>query len=193
MTGRPRKFDDDAVIEAAMQVFWTQGYEGTSAQDLCHWTGLGKGSLYNAFGSKQKLYEKALLRYQKLGLAAQLSILNNNVPVKEKLRALLIWGIEDDLSGQERRSCMALFASMERSSKDTRVDIITQAYVKKLDKALNEVFQSGQNSGEIASTIPSQRMARAFLSSYYGLRVLGQSMRDRDFLHDVMEGMLDRI
>ena len=75
MSGRPKEYDDSAVIDAAMDVFWTNGYEDSSTQELCERTGLGRGSLYHAFGSKQNLYEQALRRYQELGLQAQTDIL----------------------------------------------------------------------------------------------------------------------
>ncbi|MDX7988114.1 TetR/AcrR family transcriptional regulator [Xenorhabdus sp. 12] len=193
MSGRPREFDDETVIEAAMQVFWSNGYEGSSAQKLCEKTGLGKGSLYNAYGSKQKLYEKALLRYQQLGLEMQLEILNGPGSAKERLRALLLWGIEGDLNDKERRSCMALFAVMERGSKDPAIGKITQAYIKRLEHALHSVFLSGKDSGEITNEQSVSELARAFLSSYYGLRIIGQSIRDRSFLLDIMEGTLAKI
>lgn len=58
-SGRPREFKDNAVIDAAMEVFWDNGYESCSTEALCNKTGLGRGSLYNAFGSKHELYEQA--------------------------------------------------------------------------------------------------------------------------------------
>ena len=73
--GRPRQFEDKEIIDAAITVFSSNGYAGTSAQNLCDVTGLGRGSLYNAFGSKQALYEQALLRSHEKTMAAQLSIL----------------------------------------------------------------------------------------------------------------------
>ena len=63
-----------AIADAAMQVFWRRGYAATSVQDLVDGTGLGRGSLYNAFGSKQGLYEAALRRYHEL-TAANLDLL----------------------------------------------------------------------------------------------------------------------
>lgn len=57
---RTKDFEPDDVADAAMQVFWRRGYAATSVQDLVDGTGLGRGSLYNAFGSKQGLYEAAL-------------------------------------------------------------------------------------------------------------------------------------
>ncbi|MFD7430362.1 TetR/AcrR family transcriptional regulator [Streptomyces sp. NPDC059818] len=61
--GRPRIFDMEAVLEAAMLLFWEQGYEGTSLAQLRGATGLSSASLYGAFGSKEGLFEKAVEHY----------------------------------------------------------------------------------------------------------------------------------
>ncbi len=193
MSGRPREFDDLSIIEAAMDVFWSNGYEGSSAQALVDNTGLGRGSLYNAFGSKQKLYHQALRHYHELGLQKQRALLEAPGTAKERLRALLEWAIEDDLNQTQKRSCMALFAALERSNKDMVVDKITRTYVAKLEQILCHVFALGQRNGELSSQRSPLEMSRAFLSSYYGLRVLGQSLRDKDFLQDVLEGTMAQL
>jgi TetR/AcrR family transcriptional repressor of nem operon len=193
MTGRPREFDDTAAIDAAMQVFWSNGYEGSSTQELCDRTGLGKGSLYNAFGSKSKLYKLALERYQKLALEAQMRILASPGTAKDRLRALLQWGVDGDLNAGERRNCMALFAAMERAHKDPAIEKIVRSNTMRLEGALCHVFTTGQRQGEISSDRPALDMTRAFLSSYYGLRILGQSMPDRAFLQDALEGTMARL
>ena len=190
MSGRPREFDDEAVIEAAMEVFWTHGYEASSAQALVEGTGLGRGSLYNAFGSKQKLYHRALEHYQAHGIQAQAAILHGTGSVKERLRALMQWGIEGDLDPVKQRGCMAIFAALERAGKDPMVVQISRVYVHRLEQALCEVFSAGQRTGEIATGQTPLSLARAFLSSYYGLRVLGRAMPERAFLQDTMEGCL---
>lgn len=192
MSGRPRKFDDSAVIKAAMDVFWSNGYDGASAEELCERTGLGRGSLYNAFGNKQKLYEIALRRYQEQGLQAQADILNGPGSVKERLLALMRWGIEDDLGPNRGRGCMALFAVLDRAGKDPVVAEISRVYVFKLEQVLCHLFTVGQRNGEVSSESSALELSRAFLSSYYGLRVLGQSMPDREFLEDVIKGTLAR-
>ena len=60
---RPREFDEGAVLDAAVLCFWKQGYEATSVRDLVAHTGITAASLYNAFGDKRALYEKALDHY----------------------------------------------------------------------------------------------------------------------------------
>ncbi len=61
--GRPRAFDNDTVVGAAMELFWRSGYAGVSVPDLSVATGLSSSSLYNAYGSKLSLFEAALDRY----------------------------------------------------------------------------------------------------------------------------------
>ena len=61
---RAKEFTPDTVLEQAMELFWEQGYEATSAQDLVDHTGLSRSSLYNTFGSKQELYLRALDHYR---------------------------------------------------------------------------------------------------------------------------------
>jgi AcrR family transcriptional regulator len=62
--GRPREFDTDRALERAMELFWRQGYEGTSLADLTRALGLTRPSLYAAFGSKEGLFLKALDLYE---------------------------------------------------------------------------------------------------------------------------------
>lgn len=61
--GRPRSFDRDAALRRAMELFWTQGYEGTSVGDLTRTLGISSPSLYAAFGSKQQLFREAIALY----------------------------------------------------------------------------------------------------------------------------------
>ncbi|MEU1208614.1 TetR/AcrR family transcriptional regulator [Nocardia sp. NPDC005825] len=61
--GRPRSFDPDAALDRALEVFWRNGYEGTSLTDLTTAMGINKPSLYAAFGNKEELFSKVLARY----------------------------------------------------------------------------------------------------------------------------------
>src|SRR5688572_7654258 len=60
MAGRPRLLEEDQMLEKAVELFWQNGYEATSMEDLLHCMSLNKGSLYHVFGSKRELFSKAL-------------------------------------------------------------------------------------------------------------------------------------
>ena len=188
--GRPRQFEDEEVIDAAVAVFSENGFAGTSAQDLCDGTGLGRGSLYNAFGSKQALYEQALLRSHEKSMSAQLAILKKAGPAKERLRTLLLWGVAEDLEQAEQHDAMVLFSALERGSKDEVVAKLNREYRQRLEKALVAVFTEGQANKEFGRKASAVEMARGFLAGYYGLRVLNKNIADKDILDDVVAGLL---
>src|SRR5262245_40801913 len=60
---RPREFDEDSVLGAARDLFWSTGYAGTSMDGIAGVTGLGKGSLYGAFGGKRELFHRVFDDY----------------------------------------------------------------------------------------------------------------------------------
>src|SRR6201993_1467564 len=62
--GRPRGFDENAALEAAMRVFWAKSYEGATLSDLTSAMGINKSSMYAAFGDKAALFRRAMERYQ---------------------------------------------------------------------------------------------------------------------------------
>ena len=74
---RPKEFDAEKVLATAADVFWRRGYEVVSIQDLEAATGLGRGSLYNAFGDKEGLFIAALDRYIERHGAAPFRHLSN--------------------------------------------------------------------------------------------------------------------
>ncbi|MGW0203030.1 TetR/AcrR family transcriptional regulator [Nonomuraea sp. NPDC003201] len=186
--GRPREFSDRAVVDAAMEVFWEKGYEATSTQDLCERTGLGRGSLYNAFGSKHRLYEEAIRRYAETKAEAQLAMLAEPGSVRARLRDLMLGVIDADMADPGRRGCLALNAATEFSGRTEAVAGLVRRQFADLEQALQRLVELGQSTGELSSDRPPRQVARAFQSAYYGLRVLAKVTDDRAALLDVVDG-----
>ena len=63
VSGRPRGFDADVALDAAVDVFWRRGYDGASLSELTAAMGINRPSLYAAFGDKEQLFQSALDRY----------------------------------------------------------------------------------------------------------------------------------
>src|ERR1700761_2243502 len=93
---RPREFDRDVALDRAIGVFWANGFAATSTEDLTAAMGIGRQSLYNAFGDKRRLYLEALGAYQARSVGGHLARLNGPVSPLEGVRDLLLGLIPDD-------------------------------------------------------------------------------------------------
>src|SRR5580693_289284 len=87
---RPRGFDSEHVVDRAMELFWTQGYEATSVSDLTAELGVHPGSLYRTFGDKHALFLRALARYRDSQARALAPVLLAGGPVLPRIRAVLL-------------------------------------------------------------------------------------------------------
>ena len=80
---RPKEFDPEVAVDRAMDLFWRKGYGATSPNDLVAELGIGKGSLYAAFGSKRALFDLALDRYRERQGDTLTEIIDRPGPVLE--------------------------------------------------------------------------------------------------------------
>ncbi|HEY4316581.1 MAG TPA: TetR/AcrR family transcriptional regulator [Herbaspirillum sp.] len=112
---RPREFDEDKVLQAALHVFWEKGYEGTSLSDLLDAMGLTKSSLYKAFGSKEALFWRVIERYQRDYLDFRHAALAE--PTPRRIAERLLDGIIDLHSGRMNPvGCLELNTALAGSS-----------------------------------------------------------------------------
>ncbi|MEC1177098.1 TetR/AcrR family transcriptional regulator [Metasolibacillus meyeri] len=191
--GRPREFDYSTIVDVAMKTFWIRGYEGCSTQDLCSDTGLGKGSLYNTFGSKHKLYKQVLERYHETGIREQRKLLDTPISVRERLSNFFEWALNEDFDNIDPKGCLLIKASVERANNDLMVQEIFSRHVEALKQAIEKVMEEGLRTGEILKKQSAKELASLFLSSYYGFRVLNVSMQDRVLAEQVVKGTMESI
>ena len=74
---RPRAFDEESVLDNAMNIFWSKGFEATSIQDLVNETGLNRASMYASFGDKKALFLRVLDHYSQKISAQRFADLRN--------------------------------------------------------------------------------------------------------------------
>ncbi|MGW4050250.1 TetR/AcrR family transcriptional regulator [Streptomyces sp. NPDC004779] len=187
---RPRTFDEERVLTAAMETFWRLGYDGTSTRDLSAGTGLGPSSLYNAFGDKRSLYLRALRHYHETSTAEQVALLQGPGPVKDRLRRLMVRAVDADLDEAGRRGCFTINAAVEAASDDRDVRDLAARSFDQVADALHAALSDGRRTGEIRAAGDLRTLARRIQSTYYGLRVLGRIQRDRQVLLDTVESTL---
>jgi TetR/AcrR family transcriptional regulator, transcriptional repressor for nem operon len=194
---RPRTFDEDRAVEAAMRTFWANGYEATTTEDLCVATGLGRSSIYNTFSSKHELFRRALLRYVETTTATQLGILEDEGrPPVERLRALFAAVVEGEVATRrDGRSigCLTVNTTVELAGRDPEATEILERDVERRTVALRLVIDAGQRAGEIASGRDPAALARYLNAVIGGMRVAGQGGADRAVLQSIADTALDAL
>ncbi|RJO69174.1 TetR/AcrR family transcriptional regulator [Nocardia panacis] len=186
---RPRGFDEEQAVEAAMRAFWACGYEGTSTQDLCAATGLGRSSIYNAFAGKHDLYERALRRYMETKNAGVFSVLDGDGTAKEKVRELLDRAIEwpaTDPSG-----CLVVNTMVELGPRDEAVAATLRSDLEQRLGALTATLRAGQLAGEIENRRDARDLAHFVVATISGMRVAARGGADRAALTAIAETALD--
>ncbi len=176
---RPREFDEERVLDAVMETFWRYGYEGTSAQNLVDATGLGRGSLYAAYASKDGLFEQALRRYHKRAQGHVDQLREPGSPV-ERIRALMQGIVDADLGATERRGCLATNSAIEVASRDPHVADLVRGNFNILTRGIEETIRRGQDTGEIRSTTDAETLALFVFNAVQGLRVLTSTASSQD-------------
>ena len=187
---RPRTFDPDAALEAALDVFHAKGYEATSVQDLVDATGLSRSSLYAAFGDKHGLYLAALDRYAEAGRRA-LSDLCGCASPAAALRTFFEHVAEaGPEGGLPPRGCLLTNAAAECASRDPDTARRAAAARQGMTDAFERVVRDAQAAGEVAPDRDARALARFLAGAVFGLRGLAKAGAAPDELADVVETTL---
>ncbi|MBV7489570.1 TetR/AcrR family transcriptional regulator [Pseudomonas sp. PDM30] len=192
---RTKEFEQDEIVDAAMQVFWQLGYCATSIQDLVDGTGLSRSSLYNAFENKHGLYEHVLRRYHDL-TASNIALLQESGSVKALIQQLLLRIVNDELSDTGARGCLAANASLELAGQDKSIAELVSLNFLRLEKALEQALTRGQKTGEILAHKKPRALARFIVNTIQGLRVLSKGsahQNRRQRLLDVVDITMDAL
>jgi TetR/AcrR family transcriptional regulator, transcriptional repressor for nem operon len=184
---RLREFDTDAAVDAAVEVFRSRGYEAASVQDLVDATGVGRGSLYAAFDSKEGIYRAALERYRARYADPLVELLECGRPAREVIREVLTALVDEIVGDRGQRSCLIVGAAVEMIRRDADVARQVGSTTRRLEDAFAALIEAAQARGEIASQHPARDLARFVIATIHGLRVLGAIRTDRGELMATVE------
>ncbi len=190
---RPREFEPEEAVARATEVFWRKGYRATSVQDLVRATGLNRGSIYAAFGSKAGLFAAVMDRYIAGASTQRLLGADDGMPVKILLRDLFDELVEMGATDRERRGCLITNTAIELTSHDREVAGRISANLRDLEEALCRRLERAQESGEITRERDARALARFLVGSMQGLRVMSKVTSERDVLRDIADVALSSL
>lgn len=186
--GRPREFDEDKALEAAMDAFWQKGYEATSLTDLCSCTGLHKGSLYQAFGDKHALFMRSLNHYSESEFKETAAIAFQHESPLESIRAI-VRTVADFAA--EGRGCLMINSMVELAPHDPEVKRAIQGMAEKRLRVITDFLHKAQALGEIRPELQPEKLAQQLMVTLAGAAALVKGMITTEQVNQVLEDLID--
>ena len=169
-----KNFDENEAVRDAMRVFWEKGYEATSLTDLLEGTGLSRGSLYNAFGGKQQLFEQALLEYDRSHRRATLAQLEALDSPQEAFETLFGGLIEEAIEDEARRGCFLVNTALSLESHEPEVQATVKQALKEFEGFFRRGIEVAQARDDMPDSIDAAATAKALLGLVVAIRVLAR-------------------
>jgi TetR/AcrR family transcriptional repressor of nem operon len=191
--GRPLEFDPERALDAAMHVFWSGGYEATSLQDLLKAMGLSKSSFYQAFGSKQQLFERCLGRYREKMATALLEKLNRS-PSGQRFIMDVLYSVADEARGEGKpRGCLVMNTASEFAQSDPMVAGWVAQGVDRFKAVFMAAVQRAQQEGDIAADRDPETLALYLVSSLSGLKTMVKAGAGEKAVKSIVDVILDAL
>ena len=185
MNGRPREFDVQKALERAMELFWRQGYEGTSLSDLTRELGITRPSLYAAFGSKEALFLKALDLYEARAGYREAAL---TAPTAIAYARALLEGAAD-LHGDKRNppGCLGVQGALvcAPQSDEIRTELIRRRRVG--ESLIRDRLKRFKADGDLPSDADPADLARYLSIVIYGITVQAAGGATRKELRNVAD------
>ena len=186
--GRPREFDEERALEAAMDEFWKKGYESTSLNDLCCCTGLHKGSLYQAFGDKHQLFMRSLNHYADREFKEVADVAFQQDSTLDSIRALVRTVCDHAAEG---RGCLMINSMVELAPHDPEVRETLAREGQRRIQVMAQLLEQAQEKGQIRPELDPTRLAQQLMVGLAGSAALVKGLITTEEVMELLESMID--
>jgi AcrR family transcriptional regulator len=158
--GRPRSFDVDRALDRALEVFWSNGLEASSLDDLCEAMAIARPSLYAAFGDKQDLYLAATARFRDRMALAYRDAMVGAQTYRDGVLAYLRAAIALYTSGEVARGCLAVCTATAEAAAHPRIRDALAALLREQDAGFAGTLRRARDRGELPATADPELLAQ---------------------------------
>ena len=171
-TGRPRKFDREGALDAAMQLFWHRGYESTSLDELKRaMGGLSAASFYGAFGSKESLYREALGRYLATYGQVVAPLFDPMLAPRDALEQALRRSARMQTTEGLPKGCMLVLSATNASEENQHLQAFVGAERQRTRDAIRTGINRARASGELRPEVDADGLATLAEALLVGMSV----------------------
>jgi TetR/AcrR family transcriptional repressor of nem operon len=188
---RVKSFDEKKALRKAMEVFWEQGYNATSIQDLVDRMGINRASIYDTYGDKHELFLAALNAYQEEESQRLFDFLQNNPVTLDTLRQLLEYQIQGKADQSHNLGCFMVNTTVELYGCDQKVRECISQNNADLHSALSQFVETLQQNGELSGRHSAGSVADYLMMTVVGLKVMSMSANDPERLQKIVDQIIE--
>jgi AcrR family transcriptional regulator len=188
---RPRSFDEAQVLRAARERFSSTGYAATSIDEVAAATGLGKGSLYGAFGDKHQLFLRVFDGYcADVGEQVEQALAGPDAEAFERLRAHVHAVAANTAADVEHRGCLLARGTAELAGQDPAVAVSALRTFEFLEDLFVACLEKAQRHGDVDPEADPRALAGLLLAVLRGIEALGKAGKSEASLRGIAETAL---
>lgn len=184
---RVKLFDEQEVLEKAMNLFWKSGYHATSFEVLVKHLGISRSSVYDTYGNKETLFLKAIQHYRSTNQKLVNEFLYSHENVKEGISALFKRAIQQSTVDKDRKGCFVVNTATELLPNDGHIKKLVQQNQTDFEKVFLDYLQLGVEKGQITKGKDLKAIATLLFTLYNGLQVVTKVEVDQKRLLNSIE------
>jgi AcrR family transcriptional regulator len=190
--GRPRAYEPEVALARALDVFWKEGFAGTSLDDLSAATGMNRPSLYGAFGDKRELYIKSYEAYRDRARTRMGEAFAADLPMREMLERIYSIALDMYLSGKDGpRGCFTVMTATSEAVFDPAIREMVLSGLVEMDRFFGRIFKRAQERGELPASADPQVLAQLASATLHTVAVRSRAQVSRAELDGIVKGALD--
>jgi AcrR family transcriptional regulator len=187
-TGRPREFDRDEALQRAMELFWAQGYEGTTLTDLQKaMGGITAPSFYAAFGAKEELFREAVELYKKTQGAPVVKALLEGLTARASLEAMLRSAAESVCGQSNPRGCLMVLGGINCTPANQGIEDFLREQRAVREKVIRQRLRRGIAEGDLPRATDINALASFYTSVVDGMAIQSRDGASRKTLHAIVD------
>lgn len=182
--GRKLEFDKDEALKMAMESFWKNGYTATSMRDLAAKLGIHLGSVYNALGDKEKLFESSLRLNIESCILPKLQKINETENALEAITGYLDRIVEECSNPDKYPGCFVVNSLLNITDISATVSKTLQEYMTQLENTLIDCIKRGQQGGVLSPNLEATESAHFIIATMFSIRTMSKLGLPAAYLHN---------
>ena len=183
---RSKEFDEDVVLDKAVDLFWHKGFIGISAQEIVDGLGLSRSSLYDTYGDKRTLFLRALKRYRITETGGMVAILDNAQDVRKAITAIFQTSGLECLGEKSGMGCFIVNSGIELAPHDPEIAEIIKEGREALEDGFSRALKRGQENGQISTRQSAKAYASFLVNNLWGLKTYGKAGSEKEIIMDTV-------